>query len=162
MRAASCLAAFFSYKQYTLLMFPLLFFLPQAWHLMVCFTAMTVASYLPWLIAGSDGLVASLLEPWRARPRADGLSLAALWLNARQTPMPQWINAFVLLGGMHLALSRIVRNERGLVLALWTVLAALFITAKQSFCNYYYFLSFLVLVAALMTGGEPEEGIESP
>lgn len=160
--AGLCLAGFFSYKQYTLLMFPLLLFLPAAWPLLVCFVALTVASYLPWIVTGPGGLVSSLMEPWRARPRADALSLAALWMQLRQAPMPQWISPICLLGGMSLALGRIVRNERGLLLALWTVLSALFLTAKQSFCNYYYLLSYLVLAAAVLgeeAAGRPDASV---
>ena len=35
---------------------------------------------------GMRGVVASLMEPWRANPRADGLSLAALWFNFSGVP----------------------------------------------------------------------------
>jgi len=150
--AAVCLAAFFSWKQYTLLLFPLLLFLPSPGPVLVGFAALTAITYAPWIVTGPGGLVASLMEPWRAHPRPDALSLAALWLNVRQMTMPQWISALCLIGAMQVATARIARDPRGLLLALWTILAALFLTAKQSFCNYYYLMSYLTLAAALLEG----------
>lgn len=165
--AAVSLAAFFSFKQYTLLLFPLLFFLPRCGPLVACFAAISALSYLPWFLTNSQGIIASLMEPWKANARADGLSFAALWLSVRKYPLPEWVCPFFTLLGMHLATNRIVRSERGIVLALFVTLAFLFLTAKQSFCNYYYLLSFLVLVGSQLeasppTGDDPSPRVEKP
>lgn len=156
---ALSLAALFSYKQYLLLAFPLLLFLPGPAPLLVCFAALTVSSYSPWLLGGVHGLVASLMEPWRAHPRPDGLSWAALWMQLERTVPPAWLNPLCLLGAMHLALARLPREPAGLVAALFLVLSALFLTAKQSFVNYYYFLGFLALVCVVLAGEGEEAGV---
>lgn len=147
---AAALALFFSFKQYTLVFFPLLLFLPQAVPLLICFAAVNVISYAPWLVIGIEGLLASLTEPWRANPRPDALSYAALWMNARHLPFPGWITAASLLGGIHLSLRKIPRSLRGMMIALFIVHSLLFLTAKQSFCNYYYLLSFYLILILLL------------
>ncbi|RQV95050.1 hypothetical protein EH220_06630 [bacterium] len=144
--AAVALALFFSFKQYTVLLFPLLLFAPFAGYAFVLFLALNAVMYAPWLFIGMQGVADSLLEPWRARPRPDGLSLSALWMNLTQRPSPSWFSALCLWSGMWIALRRLQGGSRGLLSGIFIVLALLFISAKQSFCNYYYFLSYILLL----------------
>jgi len=155
--AAVCLGAFFSFKQYTILLFPLILFLPHYLPVFIAFVLINTLSYVPWLLWNREGLVANLVEPWRAPPRADALSLSAYWMFARRAAMPDWINPLCLLAGMNLALTRIERGVAGLVFGIFLVLALFFLTAKQSFCNYYYLLSFLMLVCAIFMIHSPSD-----
>ena len=156
--SAVSLALFFSYKQYTLLVFPLLFFLPGAGPTLLSFLAINVISFSPWVFMGWEGVIANLLEPWRANPRADGLSLAALWMQIRKTIFPVWISPLAIFGSLYLSMSRLARTPLGLLGALFLTLGALFLTAKQSFANYYYLLSFLLLLAAVTPATYPVSG----
>jgi hypothetical protein len=154
--AAASLALFLSFKQYTLLLCPLLFFLPGCGPAVLCFVAITVASYLPFWLIDRASLVGSLLEPWRAKPRADGLSLAALWMRYHGTPLAAWVSPLASLGGMILSWIRMARTPRGLIGAVFVILAILFVTAKQSFANYYYLLSFLGLLLLVLPADAPD------
>src|SRR5439155_7994051 len=109
---------------------------------------------------GIGGLAGSLMEPWRANPRPDGLSFAALWIQLRRALLPAWLSPLCMLGAMHASLARAPRTTGGLAAALFVVLAALFLTAKQSFVNYYYLLGYLALLACAMAGGDEEAGVE--
>jgi uncharacterized membrane protein len=157
------LGLFLASKQYSVVVLPLLLarrVVPRSyWAPALAVLAAVTVPFLVWGVADflDDVVLFQLHQP----ARAEAMSLPGLLQWATGVRLP----GFVAVIAAALALAfwwRKVTDARLLPLAAACVYGVFFLTAKQSFCNYYYFLGIVVLAAAATTPAQfamaaPEE-----
>jgi hypothetical protein len=157
------LGVFLASKQYSVVILPLLLLrrvVPRSYRGPAL--AVVAAVTVPFLVWGvSDFLDDVVLFQLRQPARDDAMSLPGLVQWSTGVRLPGFI-AVVAATGALAFWWRKVTDARRLPLAAACVYGVFFLTAKQSFCNYYYFLGIVVLAAAATTPAQfamaaPEE-----
>ncbi|MGO9836303.1 MAG: hypothetical protein ACLP1X_19040 [Polyangiaceae bacterium] len=146
------LGLFLASKQYSVVLVPLLLLRRVAprsyWGPAVAVLAAVTVPFLVW--GFSDFLDDVVLFQLRQPARDDAMSLPGLIQWATGVRLP----GFIALAAATFALAfwwRKIKDATLLPLAAACVYGVFFLTAKQSFCNYYYFLGIVVLAAAAAT-----------
>lgn len=94
--------------------------------------------------------------------RADSFSLPALFLNSFGIQLEGMVTLIAAMAGLIFALLYLRKKsgEQGLTRALVIFFAITFLFGKQAFCNYYYFLAFLILTQLMVDlGREPSRSV---
>jgi len=145
------LGLFLASKQYSVVLLPLLVprrVVPRAyWPTAIAVGALVTLPMLLW--NATDFIDDVVLFQLRQPARADAMSLPGLLQWSTGIRLPGAL-AVLAAGATIVAVLRRVVDARDLALAGACVYGVFFITAKQAFCNYYYFLGVLLLAAAAM------------
>jgi hypothetical protein len=148
----AALGLFLASKQYSVVIVPLLWsrrLVARSWWLLAFgVVALVTVPLLFWGPADffDDVVWFQLRQP----ARADAMSLPGLIQWSTGVRLPGFVAVVATLGTLF-AWSRRQVDVHSLALAAACVYGVFFVAAKQAFCNYYYFLSVLVLAAAAMT-----------
>jgi hypothetical protein len=143
-------------KQYLVLLAPLFpFLLPRPWSLkqFVAFAwraAVTAAVVtLPLALWDFRGFWKAVVEYQGIQPyRPDSLSLMSWTANPNGVPVvPKWLSFATIPVTLALTWWRAPRTPAGFALGGGLVFLMFFATAKQAFCNYYFFVAGMLCVA---------------
>ena len=106
------------------------------------------------------GIVVQMIAP--IEPRLDAMSLVALLGRTTGLYASRWVSVVVQLFVGGLAYARLEGHGlAGLLLASALALCATFLTGWQAFTNYYYFVSEMLLLAAMLSASRRTTGLES-
>ncbi len=131
-------ALFSGIKQYTVLFFP--FFLRSVNRK---FWAATAAIFLPWVLWNPKAFWFSSVESVLKNPlRYDSLSLSSYLWNEWGVSMPVWLRILLMLTSVPWIFFR-HKND---LYRIYCLLFVVFFLGSQAFCNYFYFLSFLLFL----------------
>ena len=155
---------FLSAKQNSILLMPWL--MERRWNKTILMGGVLAAlACLPFVVWSLHDFLADVVLFQLHQPfRPDALGLPALIALITGWQTPTWLSLAAWAAGTSWVLHRgKIRNERDMVRA-WAFTAVvsyfiLFILAKQAFCNYYYFVGLLLIVAAAT--GNPNDECES-
>jgi hypothetical protein len=152
----TALGLYLASKQYSVVLLPLLLprrVVPRSWWPVALLVALGVT--LPGVLWGvRDFLEDVVWFQLRQPSRADAMSLPGLiqWSTGVRLP---GVVAVIGAAGALLFWSRRRIDVSCLALAAACVYGIFFVTAKQAFCNYYYFLGILLVAGAAMTAPLP-------
>jgi hypothetical protein len=147
------LGFFLATKQYGALVFPLFARGRRPWSTALVGVAVAAFVTLPLFLRDVRGFIDDVVLFQVKQPfRLDALSVpaAVAWLTGWKAP--ELMSPVCAVLALVWIRSRLPGGARGLALGAALVYFALFLFAKQAFCNYYYFVGVLLLAAAASPG----------
>jgi hypothetical protein len=155
----AALALFFAAKQYSLLLLPL--FISQRFfgrsRLLCGGLVVAVAIMLPFVVwdprAFTDDVVMFQIQQpfrWASLSVSPVIAFLSGW-------KPSLLGPATAIGAMAWSWRRAAPGSHGFCLVAAATLLGFFVTAKQAFCNYYYFVALSVLCAAITAPAMREE-----
>ena len=118
------------------------------WRLPVLAGAVAAAAVLPALVWDAGGFLHSAVSVQvRERLRFDALSLAVTYAHVTGVEPSELTYVIVPIAALALSLWRAPRTPAGFTAALAAVLVTTFAVGKKAFCNYYFFVLALQLLA---------------
>jgi hypothetical protein len=147
----AALAILFAGKQYGVLLVPV-FLAPRLFGKRVTVGLALVAAAaiaLPFVLWDREGFFSGVVSLHVHQPfRWDSLSIAPLIAFATGWK-PSLLGPVAAVAAMAWSWRRVTPGRHGLCLVASAMLLAFFVTAKQAFCNYYYFTGVVILCAAI-------------
>jgi hypothetical protein len=139
-------------KQYAVLAIPLAALVRDGarawWRLPALAGAVAAAAMLPALVWDAGGFLHSAVSVQvRERLRFDALSLAVTYAHVTGVEPSELTYVIVPIAALALSLWRAPRTPAGFTAALAAVLVTTFAVGKKAFCNYYFFVLALQLLA---------------
>ncbi len=160
-----CLAWFFAAKQYSVLLLPMLLarrFAGPSRTALVVALGIAAAIAIPLLVADrhamfDDVVMFQVRQPfrWASLSIAPVIAFLSGWQPALLSPVAA-------VAAAAWSWRRVPRGTQGMCLVASATLLAFFVTAKQAFCNYYYFAGLVLLCAAITSWREDAPADPAP